>query len=180
MIEIINRKIKESNKSKNIQIKFNPEENNEILKFLQSIKLFGNIIIEGPIFIDSLIIKNNDSYIKNLIKWINSEKTFRTKLLYRKSSDGDSYEIFHNLCNNQGTTLTLIKSSEGFIIGGYTPLDWDNYTCDWKKDDNTFLFSLTKQKVFYKTSKSSYSIYCAKNMGPWFPFIGFRTSGKKI
>ena len=65
------------------------------------------------------------------------------------------------------------------MIGGYTPLDWDSQTEGWKKDDDTFLFSLTNNKIFRKTSKNSYSIYCSKNLGPWFPFIGFRSSGKK-
>ena len=42
-----------------------------------------------------------------------------------KSSNGDSYEEFHKLCDNKGTTLVLIKAKEGFIIGGYTIHDWD-------------------------------------------------------
>ena len=100
-------------------------------------------------------------------------------IIFRKTENGDSYSTFHNLCDNQGTTLVLTKSVEGFVIGGYTQLDWDNQTEGWKKDDDTFLFSLTNNKIFRKTSKNSYSIYCSKNLGPWFPFIGFRASGKK-
>ena len=90
--------------------------------------------------------------------------------MYRKSNNDNSYETFHKLCDNKGPTLTLFKTSEGFIIGGYTPLNWDKYS-SWKKDEDTFIFSLTNQKIFKKNRKS-FSIYCDNNAGPWFPFIG--------
>ena len=63
-----------------------------------------------------------------LIDWINPQSEIKTNLLYRKSKDGESYDTFHDLCDNQGETLVLIKSDEDFIIGGYTPLNWDNKT----------------------------------------------------
>lgn len=56
-------------------------------------------------------------------------------------------------------------------------MDWDNHS-GWKQDDDTFLFSLSDNKVFRKKEKSYDSIYCGKNTGPWFPFIGMRDSGK--
>ena len=82
------------------------------------------------------------------------------------------------MCDNKGPTLTLIKSSEGFVIGGYTPLNWDTNS-SWKSDNETFLFSLTKEKIFKKRKLNDYSIYCGKDVGPWFPYIGFRDYGKK-
>ena len=45
--------------------------------------------------------------------------------MFRKSTNGDSFEEFHKLCDNKRTTLVLIKAKEGFIIGGYTTHDWD-------------------------------------------------------
>ena len=129
-------------------------------------------------FNNSLILENNYKYINNILTWINPNKNITTKLLYRKSRDGDSYDIFHKLCDNQGATLVLIKSNEGFIIGGYTSLDWDNHS-NWKKDNDTFLFSLTYNKKYRKIKSNIDSIYCGKGEGPWFPFIGFRGTGKK-
>ena len=161
-------------------IKFCPEEEeNDFTEFLDKIKNFGKITeYKCPkIFCDSLILNNNKKYIDNLISWINSKNTIEAKLLYRKTKDGDSYDIFHKLCDNQGPTLIIIKSIEGFIIGGYTTLDWDNYS-RWKKDDDTFLFSLTNNKKYNKTEKSKNSIFCGKCQGPWFPFIGFGSYGK--
>ena len=105
-----------------------------------------------------------------LIGWIN-KKIIKAQLLYRKSNNDDSYETFHKLCDNKGPTLTLIKATEGFIIGGYTPLNWDNHS-SWKIDDDTFIFSLTNKRIFKKSGKSKDSIYCIKDAGPWFPYIG--------
>ena len=170
------------NKCKNlndIKVVFCPEKENEITKFIESIKIFGkiDIIINNNIFNDSLIINKNQDYINNINNWLNS-KIKNTELLYRKTKDGDSYNAFHNLCDNKGKTLTLIKSKEGYIIGGYTPLSWDKYA-GWKEDDKTFLFSLTNNKIFRKKN-NSFSIYCSEETGPWFPFIGFyQYNGRK-
>ncbi len=94
--------------------------------------------------LDSLIIKNNIKYNTTLKKWINPNQKIKAKLLYRLSRDNHLYETFHKLCDNKGPTLTLIEAVEGFISGGYTPLDWDSKT-KWKEDKDTFIFSLTEK-----------------------------------
>ena len=177
-INIINNNIKKSNRLINLKIKFTPEDENkkEFLNISEIFKNFGKIYYNNN-FEDSLIINKNKLYIDSLTKWINL-KIVNTELLYRKSKDGDSYETFHKLCDNQGINLILIKSNEGFIIGGYTPLNWDSYTNDWKEDNDTFLFNLTNNKIFRKKDKLTNSIFCHKESGPWFPFIGFRASVK--
>ena len=177
-INIINNNIKKSNRLINLKIKFTPEDENkkEFLNISGIFKNFGKIYYNNN-FDDSLIINKNKLYIDSLTKWINL-KIVNTELLYRKSKDGDSYETFHKLCDNQGINLILIKSNEGFIIGGYTPLNWDSYTNDWKEDNDTFLFNLTNNKIFRKKDKLTNSIFCHKESGPWFPFIGFRASVK--
>ena len=178
-INIINERMKECIKSQKYKIKFNLEEENKLNPILDSIKTFGDIYKSSDLkfFNDSLII-NKNLYEKNIIKWIQEENINinKTELLYRKTKDGNSYDIFHKLCDNKGATLVLIKGLEGFIVGGFTPTDWDNYSI-WKRDEETFLFSLTKNKKFKK--KKEISIYCGKEQGPWFPGFGFRETGKK-
>ena len=179
-INSINENLEKCNKSNNLIIQFNPEKESEINNFLETIKTFGKIRKKILNFFDSNIIKNNNEYISNLINWINSNKEINTELLYRKTRDGDSFDTFHNLCDNQGNTLILIESKEGFIIGGYTTLNWDNES-GWKKDNNTFVFSLTNNKVFRKNENSkSSSIYCGKDTGPFFPYIGFNEYSKSM
>ena len=130
-INEINENIKKCNDSKYLKINIREKELNKIIEM---IKIFGKIYISGIIFNNSLIIKNNNIYIDNLKTWINPEQNFKTELLYRKSKDGDNYETFHRLCDNKGPTLVLIQSNEGFIIGGYTPLNWDDKS-GWIKDN---------------------------------------------
>ena len=167
--------MKNFNDSRELKIKFFPEEENEI-DILEQINIFGKLY-SNLILIDSLIIKQNFQYIDNIIKWINSKNELKSKLLYRKSKDGDSSDIFHKLCDNQGPTVILIKSTEGFIIGGYTPLVWDNYS-GRKSDNETFLFSLSNNIIFKKKLLNSESIICSKEYGPYFHCIGFSQKGK--
>ena len=172
-IKEINKNMNNCNDSKFLKINVGDKEINKII---ESIKVFGSVFASGTIFNDSLIINNNNSYIDNLLKWINPNQKFTTKLLYRKSRDGDDYETFHQLCDNKGITTVLIQSPEGFIIGGYTPLNWDNQS-GWVKDDNSFVFSLTNGRIFRKAAKNTDSIWC--KYGPYFAEIGFRERGKK-
>ena len=47
------------------------------------------------------------------------------KLLYRSSEHGYTAESFHDYCDNvKGPTLIVIKSSGGWIFGGYTTKSW--------------------------------------------------------
>ena len=129
------------------------------------------------IFSDSIIINNNQNYISNLNKWINQrEGKFNTKLLFRKSNNGNSFDEFHRLCDNQGKTLVLIQTDNNLIIGGYTTKDW-NTSEKWYYDDQSFLFSLTKEKIF-PNKKNCNAIRGSKSNGPWFSYIGFTSSRK--
>ena len=175
-INSIYENVRNLSNSNEFKIYFIPDDENEIIKFLNKIKYFGYV---GEIFDDSLIINYNKEFICSLKKWIKSDKNFKELLLYRKSRDGDSFDTFHELCDNQGPTLVLIKSTEGFVIGGYTPLDWD-ISKKWKCDSDTFLFSLTNNSVYRKKSKELDSICCKKENGPWFAYIGFGQYEKKI
>ena len=176
-INVINEKIEKYNNMINFESKIDLSiSKEEIENFLKSIKSFGEIE-SFNCFEDSLIISNNNEYRQNLKKWINQNKKITTSLLYRKSENDDTYQTFHKLCDNKGITLTLIKSKEGFIVGGYTPLNWgEDY--GWIKDTDTFLFSLSQGKVFRKL-KNSESIYSCKDIGPLFNYIGFAEHGKR-
>ena len=174
-IKTLNENIKKIEDKKELKFKFIYEE--EFEKIKESVKKFGKISKDSSLigFNESSILNDINLFINGLNHWKNNAKF---ELLYKKSRDGNSYKTFHQLCDNKGPTLTLIKSSEGFVIGGYTPLNWDTNS-SWKSDNETFLFSLTKEKVFKKKGLNNSSIYCGKDVGPWFPYIGFRDYGKK-
>ena len=168
----------------------NQQQNNKINELNDKIENLKEIINEikdsknqpkienaKTIFNDSLILNKNNDYISNLNKWINQrEGQFKTQLLFRKSINGNSFNDFHRLCDNQGKTLVLIQTLNNLIIGGYTTKDWDTSEI-WYKDDKSFLFSLTKGRIF-PIKKNCNAIYGRKDLGPWFAYIGFTCGGR--
>ncbi len=63
----------------------------------------------------------NEQYDDKLREWIGD---YKWKLIYRTSEHGYKGESFHKYCDNKGPTLIVIKSSEGWIFGGYTTQSW--------------------------------------------------------
>ena len=61
----------------------------------------------------------HDSYLK---EWAGD---WKWKLIYRASEHRYTAKSFHKYCDNvKGPTLVIIKSSEGYIFGGYTTQSW--------------------------------------------------------
>ena len=50
-------------------------------------------------------------------------KTF--KLLFRGSEHNFSAQNFHNLCDNKGATISIVKSEYEQIFGLYTDINWN-------------------------------------------------------
>ena len=64
----------------------------------------------------------NQQYDDKLREWAGD---YQWKLLYRASEHGYTAKSFHECCDNvKGPTLVIIKSSEGWIFGGYTTQSW--------------------------------------------------------
>ena len=66
----------------------------------------------------------------------------RLNLLYRASVDGFSAANFHDKCDFIPNTLTVVKSSNNFIFGGFTSLKWTSLNSNTNIDNDAFLFSL--------------------------------------
>jgi len=70
---------------------------------------------------------------------------FQTKsfsLLWRGTRDGFAASTFHSLCDNKGSTLTVVKATTGYIAGGYASVSWASREGS-VFDSNAFLFTLT-------------------------------------
>jgi hypothetical protein len=63
-------------------------------------------------------------------------------LVYKATENGFDAKICHQCCDNQGPTLTVIESSEGYLFGGYTAASWDTGKPKWINDKTAFLFTL--------------------------------------
>ena len=55
------------------------------------------------------------TWTKDIIRW---------ELIYRASEHEYTAESFHKYCDDQGPTLVIIKSSDGWIFGGFTTQSW--------------------------------------------------------
>lgn len=123
---------------------------------------------------DSLILTSR-SECDQLTSWL--EEVDRTKaptLLYRASCDGWETESFHSKCSNKNNTIVIAKTSEGYIMGGYSDQKWEADKKDYKRSNSCFLFSfvchagLQPVKMMMKSGKTKYATYTDYEYGPAF------------
>jgi len=62
-------------------------------------------------------------------------------LLFRAARDGWEAKDFHRCCDNQGPTVTVIRSECGHVFGGATDESWNGKKRIYQKS-NAFLFGL--------------------------------------
>lgn len=65
------------------------------------------------------------------------------QLCYRGSRDGFKAADFHRQCDGKSETMVIIRSSNGNLFGGYTPMDWTS-SGGYKPDASgrSFIYSL--------------------------------------
>jgi hypothetical protein len=93
------------------------------------------------------------------------------RLLFRSSRDGASAASFHRLCDGQGPTVTLIKSSGGYVFGGYAGVAWSSddtyYACP-----SAFLFTVTNPHcdaiTRFMSNGDKYAVQCCSGWSPTF------------
>ena len=79
----------------------------------------------NPLIMNSSKILDTIEYEKYLQKWAGN---YNWRLIYRASEHGYTAKSFHECCDDvNGPTLVIIKSSEGWIFGGYTTKSWSGY-----------------------------------------------------
>ena len=85
------------------------------------------------------------------------------------SENGTFSRNFHEFYDNKGPTLSIIKSKNNNIFGGFTPLNWNSNNIRFKDETNsTFLFSLNLMKKLDIINIKKYAIFCYSNNGPYF------------
>ena len=95
--------------------------------------------------------------LKNFISPTNSNE-IDFKLIYKKFLHGIDIQNYHNLIDNQGPTITIIKTKDNFKFGAYTTQNIDISDL-YKIDENAFLFSLNLKEK-YNTKDKYHSIKC--------------------
>ena len=111
------------------------------------------------LFEDSKIILDIKSkiFLKNCL---NKIPNFKTNLIYSARIHGDTIEAFNSKCNGMANTLTIVKTNNDKIIGGFFKKALsvkDDYY-----DPDCFLFSVTSEEKYDvdpNGSKKNYSFY---------------------
>ncbi|CAI2173615.1 14962_t:CDS:2 [Funneliformis geosporum] len=138
--------------------------------------------------IDSNIIKLKHASL--IAHWIDNQDdtnirvsrnypTYDFKLLLRGSLNGFSASKFHDLCDDKGATVVVMKVSDtGEIIGGYNPISWKGgFIGSWENARDSFIFSLgdgennsIDSTKFYKVKQehANMAVFCADIRGPCF------------
>ena len=78
---------------------------------------------------------------------------------------------FHANCDNRGATFFVAKTAGGKVFGGYTAVAWTGGSrdCNWRSDNNAFLFSLTNDFKHEQTGPwTDNSTYDCNTNGPTF------------
>jgi hypothetical protein len=97
--------------------------------------------------INSKIITSDHARL--ILKWIDGLDTnasYEFKLIFRGTRNGLKSKKFHEICDKQPYTVTIIKvkdSSE--ILGGYNPIEWKSGS-DYSATYDSFIFSFDKNK----------------------------------
>ena len=126
-------------------------------KFLpKTIELEQSKILEG---------KEDYSFINSLFS---NECSFG--LLYRATRDGSYPADYHRKCDNQGPTLTLIKTDNNRRFGGFISKDRLFGTNNEVnvKDKNAFIFSVDKKKKYNIKDGSTDAFSYSSIRGPNF------------
>ena len=132
--------------------------------------------MNSTIFKNSTILTNEQSL--RLVKLFNFSTNLSWNLIYQASVNGFSASNFHTICGTTRNTLTIIKTTNSFVFGGFTSSDWsaDGYFNSYygsqaKYDPKGFLFSLVNGyniSVKMNLNKLLYPIQTSYSSGPIF------------
>ena len=136
------------------------EENKEEIKIVEKEEKIEQNIVNGEII-------HNIEELEMLIRNINkSSHKMTLNLIYKASADSDKAIDFHNKCDKAKNTIVLIETDKGKRFGGYTSVSWEG-NCEDKIDDDAFVFSLDKMKI-YNIIPGEKAIGCYPKFGPVF------------
>jgi len=97
-----------------------------------------------------------------LLTYLPKPNASNLKLLYRASRDGFGCKDFHNKCDNQGPTVTIVHSEKNHVFGGFTTQSWRS-SGEYEKDSEAFLYLLRSSNTNQKPQKWAIKAGCEEN-----------------
>ena len=129
-----------------------------------SIQIESNILLPEEQL--NLLTLLYDTFIKQ--KEHQHIKSINTKLLFRASEHDYKCKQFHNLCDNQGPTITIIHNEHDHIYGGYTSKSWISANDKKVQDPHTFLFMIRPNVESIMPRNRTAPIWMYSGYGPIF------------
>ena len=145
---------------------------------------YGKSIIDGisDIIYDYYVIKmesiimNDDEQYSLIISLLNEFKKndvkhIDTELLYRASDNKYSSRIFHDICDEQSNTITIMRTDQDYVFGGFASKPWSTKEYARIVDENAFLFGIRPKLGVYKSRRDHVKPTIAKHgllIGPIF------------
>jgi hypothetical protein len=93
-------------------------------------------------------------------------KVMALTLLFSGNSHGWKISKFHELCDEKGPTITVMKSKAARVFGGFAMQSWDSETGE-KADEKAFIYSIDRQQI-YRVIDTQKALYCCSGHGPCF------------
>jgi hypothetical protein len=119
---------------------------------------------DGTLLESEQKMKLNEFYGKRDQRW---------QLIYKASRDGFDANAFHTRCDGKGPTMTIVRSNNNYLFGGYTSVAW-GVDGTYKTDTTAFLFTLTNPhnipptKYQIDPAKSANAVRHHSGHGPMF------------
>ena len=159
-IEILEELKEESTKSsKKASDGINMQLNNILIQEKLNIKKLRKCFKSS-----SILTKDTDfNFLLNKLSKFNPTSY---KIIYKSSIDGDNIKNFHSNCDGEENIIIIIETVKGLKFGGFTSVGFDSSGYELR-DDNAFLFSIDKQKI-YDIIPGNNAIYCNRKFGPIF------------
>ena len=149
------------------------DEHKHILK--HQLELFGILSSVSPLEIPESNIISDASYASVLHDWLEEDGSEgKFSLLYRGTRDGTSNQEFHSKCDNQGCTLTIIETKDGYVLGGYSNTPWTSSNGNFRAANKAFLFILSGSdvsspcKMKLENANDNNAVYHSYRHGPTF------------
>ena len=121
--------------------------------------------LNGTLLAAEQKVKLNEFYGKRGQKW---------ELIYKASRDGFDASAFHTRCDNQGPTMTIIRSVTNYLFGGYASVSWAAANNGYISDSNAFIFTLTNPhnipptKYLVNPERIAHALQNSSDYGPVF------------
>jgi len=128
---------------------------------------YGSCNGQPPKLDSTILSATQQTSLLNLIGF----QTNSFSLLWRGTRDGFAASTFHSLCDNKGSTLTVVKTTTGYIAGGYASVSWASIG-NYIVDSNTFLYTLINPSNMPMKLAVTIPMYALFNYASYGPTFG--------